>query len=117
LYIALIKRPDYVVKVLHRARPQVHSTREVLPIDERNKTYNFVHCTNKKTGLCRQSPPRSPPTGTFHQRNFALEEGNKTYNFEHCTDKKENKIFLTNKEIQEGAVANSYMTDGLLIYD
>ncbi len=28
------------------------------------------------------------------------------------TDKKENKIFLIYKEIQSGAVAKSYMTDG-----
>ncbi len=37
----------------------------------------------------------------------------------HCTyitDKKENQIFLTYKEIQNGAVANSCMTNGLLIY-
>jgi hypothetical protein len=33
------------------------------------------------------------------------------------TDKKENKIFLIDKEIQKGAVAKSYMTNGLLIYD
>jgi hypothetical protein len=32
------------------------------------------------------------------------------------TDKKENQIFLTYKEIQSGAVAKSYMTNGLLIY-
>jgi hypothetical protein len=33
------------------------------------------------------------------------------------TDKKENQIFLINKEIQNGAVAKSYMTkNGLLIY-
>jgi hypothetical protein len=32
------------------------------------------------------------------------------------TDKKENKIFLIYKEIQGGAVAKSYMTNGLLIY-
>jgi hypothetical protein len=30
--------------------------------------------------------------------------------------KKENKIFLLYKEIQSGAVAKSYMTNGLLIY-
>jgi hypothetical protein len=34
----------------------------------------------------------------------------------HCTDKKENKIFLIYKEIQKGSVAESYMTNGLLIY-
>jgi hypothetical protein len=32
------------------------------------------------------------------------------------TDKKEKKIFLIYKEIQYGAVAKSYMTNGLLIY-
>ncbi len=31
--------------------------------------------------------------------------------------KKENKILLIYKEIQKGAVAKSYMTNGLLIYD
>jgi hypothetical protein len=33
------------------------------------------------------------------------------------TDKKDNKVFLIYKEIQNGAVAKSYMTNGLLIYD
>jgi hypothetical protein len=32
------------------------------------------------------------------------------------TDKKENQDFLIYKEIQNGAVAKSYMTNGLLIY-
>ncbi len=32
-----------------------------------------------------------------------------------CTDKKENQIFLIYEEIQNGAVAKSYMTNGLLI--
>jgi hypothetical protein len=32
------------------------------------------------------------------------------------TDKKENKIFLIYQEIQNGAVAKSYMTNGLLMY-
>ncbi len=32
------------------------------------------------------------------------------------TDKKENLIFLIYKEIQNGAVAKSYMTNGLFIY-
>jgi hypothetical protein len=31
------------------------------------------------------------------------------------TDKKENKLFLIYEEIQNGAVAKSYMTNGLLI--
>ncbi len=34
------------------------------------------------------------------------------YELASCTDKKENKIFLTYKEIQKGAVAKSYMTNG-----
>ncbi len=33
------------------------------------------------------------------------------------TNKKENQIFLIYKEIQNGAVAKSYMTNGFLIYD
>ncbi len=33
----------------------------------------------------------------------------------YITDKKENQIFFIYKEIQNGAVANSYMTNGLLI--
>jgi hypothetical protein len=32
------------------------------------------------------------------------------------TDKKENQIFLMYKKIQKGAVAKSYITNGLLIY-
>jgi hypothetical protein len=41
-----------------------------------------------------------------------LKTGNSSY-----TDKKENKIFLIYKEIQKEAVAMSYVTNGLLIYD
>jgi hypothetical protein len=33
------------------------------------------------------------------------------------TDKKENKMFLIYQEIQKGAVAKSYLTNGLLLYD
>jgi hypothetical protein len=33
-----------------------------------------------------------------------------------CTNKKENKIFLIYKEIQNGAVAKSYVRKGFLIY-
>ncbi len=33
------------------------------------------------------------------------------------TDKKEENNFIMNKEIQMGAVAKSYITNGLLIYD
>jgi hypothetical protein len=34
----------------------------------------------------------------------------------YCSDKKENQIFFIYEEIQKGAVAKSYMTNGLLIY-
>ncbi len=33
-----------------------------------------------------------------------------------CTDKKENQIFLIFNEIQNGAIAKSHMSNGLLIY-
>jgi hypothetical protein len=33
-----------------------------------------------------------------------------------CTDKKESKLFLIYKEIQNGAVAKSYVNNGLIIY-
>jgi hypothetical protein len=36
--------------------------------------------------------------------------------FVYYTDKKENQIFLIYKEFQNGAVAKSYMTNGLLTY-
>ncbi len=42
-----------------------------------------------------------------------------SFHLEHSlyyTDKKENQIFLIYKEIQNEAVAKSYMTNGLLIY-
>jgi hypothetical protein len=38
------------------------------------------------------------------------------YNLEY-TDKKEKKIFLINKEIQNGSVAKSYRRKGFLIYE
>ncbi len=34
-----------------------------------------------------------------------------------CTDKKENQNFPIDKEIQNGAVAKSYIPNGLLIYE
>ncbi len=46
-------------------------------------------------------------------RSLCVNEPEKTSVY---TDKKENQIFLTYKEIQNGAVAKSYMTNGLLIY-
>ncbi len=40
---------------------------------------------------------------------------NKSWLIGHYTDKKENQILLVYKEIQNGAVAKSYMTNGLYI--
>jgi hypothetical protein len=40
-----------------------------------------------------------------------------TIRFASNTHKKENKIFLIYKEIQNGAVAKSYMRKGFLIYE
>jgi len=54
-------------------------------------------------GLPHTSRPRLPPS-PGHQ-------GKDSY-----TDKKENQIFLIYKEIHNGALAKSYMTNGLLIY-
>jgi hypothetical protein len=48
---------------------------------------------------------------TTTRRGNQLEQKRRCY-----TDKKENKIFLIYKEILSGAVAKSYMTNGLLIY-
>jgi hypothetical protein len=57
-------------------------------------------------------------TYCFPLENHSLIE--KEYPDVHCknryTDKKENQIFLIYKEIQSGAVAKSYMTNGFLIY-
>jgi hypothetical protein len=51
----------------------------------------------------------------FLQKNqlcvYELNKASKLY-----TDKKENQIFLIYEEIQNGAVAKSYMTNCLLIY-
>jgi hypothetical protein len=52
---------------------------------------------------------------------IGLKEQRKTVRFHFrawvlYTDKKEKKIFLIYKEIQNGAVAKSYITNGLLIY-
>jgi hypothetical protein len=60
--------------------------------------------------LCRAAAAGHAP-GTGGQQTFThLRRG------EYNTDKKENQIFLIYKEIQSGAVAKSYMTNGLLIY-
>ncbi len=47
-------------------------------------------------------------------RSLCVNEPEKTSVY---TDKKENQIFLTYKEVQNGAAAKSYMTNGLLIYE
>jgi hypothetical protein len=48
---------------------------------------------------------------TYRDRQRQAETKKRVY-----TDKKENRIFLIHKKIQSGAVAKSYMTNGLLIW-
>jgi hypothetical protein len=57
----------------------------------------------------------------YHSQFFVITFGNRCHGetsgpADLCTDKNENRIFLIYKEIQSGAVAKSYMTNGLLIY-
>jgi hypothetical protein len=54
-------------------------------------------------------------TGLLPVVDKAVDRG-KVENNSDYTDKKEIQIFLIYKEIQSGAVAKSYMTNGLLIY-
>jgi hypothetical protein len=51
---------------------------------------------------------------TLLSRRYVHAHARKKYSVH--TDKKENKNFLLYKEIQMGAVAKSYMTNGLIIY-
>jgi hypothetical protein len=53
----------------------------------------------------------SPPWG---YESLAYQVGKQKTGF--YTDKKENQIFLIHEEIQNGAVAMSYLTNDLLIY-
>jgi hypothetical protein len=48
------------------------------------------------------------------RKSITCQTSKKTNSF---TDKKENKISLIYKEIQNGAVAKSYMRKGFLIYE
>jgi hypothetical protein len=63
--------------------------------------------SNKLTGSCPQhsvahrAPAQMPPVGVCSMGDS-------------YTDKKENQIFLIYREIQSGAVAKSYVTNGLL---
>jgi hypothetical protein len=59
-------------------------------------------------------------TGVFLLLTFLSKKNHRKQNKHHgtplYTDKKEKQIFLLYKEIQNGAVAKSYMTNSLLIY-
>jgi hypothetical protein len=64
-------------------------------------------------------PPPSPPSpcrNSIFPASQLLQIGPLSYLTDHKKDKKENKMFLIYKKIQNGAVAKSYMTNGLLIY-
>jgi hypothetical protein len=62
------------------------------------------------------SAPDSPACRSSAQL-FLLPCTQQRVNSLYYTDKKERNSFLTYEEIQKGAVAKSYITDGLLIYD
>jgi hypothetical protein len=75
-----------------------------------------------KVTLMLTSMPISPPPDKKQFKTLE-EEINRLSDCQHWdgqwpryTDKKETKIFLIYKEIQNGAVAKSYMTNGLLIF-
>jgi hypothetical protein len=75
------------------------------------------------TSVCRVRPTRREAVQDRHRPRAAHRGGLEEWGCHHSrqgsgqnTDKKENKIFLIYEEIQNGAVAKSYMTNGLLIY-
>ncbi len=99
---------------------------------------NWLKCDGRGVGTCTMCPPAlpSPPTRTLSASPWARlppplprppqevataspapsaqQNGNNPIIL--CTDKKDNQIFLIYEEIQNGAFAKLYMTDGLLIY-
>ncbi len=94
----------------------------------------FLQCTNKyfawsdhidrcRRPCCRPPLPRrchriyTTSPWTLSRRRCSSEAPRpQTVSGRHYTDKKENQIFLLYEEIQNEAVAKSYMTNGLLIY-
>jgi hypothetical protein len=74
-----------------------------------------VESQNTHAPPYRQPSPPPPPHGSINLTH--LEEISCMVKLPHLSDKKEKKIFLIYKEIQMGAVAQSYMRKGFLIYD
>jgi hypothetical protein len=91
LYMTAAKMPICTAALGHFLRPRVH-------ID--GTLYTSLHIS-----ICLSACYLT----------YAIAPCMSTY-FCYYTDKKENKIVRIKKEIQNGAVANSYMTNGLLIY-
>jgi hypothetical protein len=59
--------------------------------------------------------PQFAPSTVTHLSRVSLIWRSDLVTWYACTDKKENQIFLIYKEFQNGAVAKSYITNGLLI--
>jgi hypothetical protein len=74
--------------------------------------FTFTICKKANASLQYYRFPRLLAYAKFKQKTKKNWE-NPTPRY---TDKKENQIFLIYREIQSGAVAKSYMTNGLLIY-
>jgi hypothetical protein len=71
--------------------------------------------TNKYS-KCSLGCVRLVVSAVLYKKYFRLLLSTSTHRVVSHNDKKENQIFLICKEIRNGAVAKSYMTNGLLIY-
>ncbi len=72
-----------------------------------------MHILSKCISRRSVSPPISPTVRAV----IYAKRMEEVYRTGRYTDKKENQIFLLYKEVQNGAVAKSHMTNGLLIND
>jgi hypothetical protein len=75
----------------------------------------------KNLGAIREAPQYKQTTERYFSKVHVCKNQGVTKRcrlsfFDH-TDKKERKHFLIDMEIQKGAVAKSYLTNGLLTYD
>jgi hypothetical protein len=81
-----------------------------------------TRATRKKLSLPHPPPPPTPSTwgkisSCSSSKTSNCNPPSNSFDFgEGYTDKEENQMFFIYKEIQNGAVAKSYMTNGLLIY-
>jgi hypothetical protein len=98
-------------------RPQISPPHPPPPPQDCDITNEVMPPGNKISGVKERPPTTSFLHYHFKRAETGVEvEGLTTETRHGYTDKKENQIFLIYKEIQNGAVAKSYMTNGLLIY-